>query len=186
MGEEYAEDAPFAYFIDHSDPELIEAVRRGRRNEFAAFAWQGGVPDPQAEETFLRSKLRPEIRAKDQHKTLLEFYRTVIKLRKTLPALRRLDKASMKVVAHENEKILVIERWDGADRILLIANLNTTAQTASSNVAGDTWRKLLDSAEEKWRGPGTALNNELDGRECGRIRLAPRSFGLFHCQRTSL
>ena len=186
MGEEYAEDAPFLYFIDHSDSELIEAVRRGRREEFGAFAWQGEVPDPQAETTFLRSKLRPELRAKDQHKVLLEFYRTVIKLRKNLPALRRLDKASMKVVAHENEKILIIERWDGADRILLIANLNTTAQTAPINLASGAWRKLIDSAEEKWRGPGTSLNNELDGRAGGRMKLAPRSFGLFHCQRTSL
>ncbi|HZH85172.1 MAG TPA: alpha amylase C-terminal domain-containing protein, partial [Phototrophicaceae bacterium] len=87
---------------------------------------------------------------------------------------------------HENEKILIVERWDGADRILLIANLDTMAQTAPIDVASGTWRKLIDSAEEKWRGPGTSLNNELDGRAGGRMKLAPRSLGLFHCQRTSL
>ena len=37
MGEEYGEDAPFLYFINHSDPSLIEAVRKGRREEWAAF-----------------------------------------------------------------------------------------------------------------------------------------------------
>ena len=35
MGEEYGETAPFPYFVSHSDPDLIEAIRRGRREEFA-------------------------------------------------------------------------------------------------------------------------------------------------------
>jgi len=86
----------------------------------------------------------------------------------------------MRVVAHENEKILLLERWDGADRILLIANLDKTAQTAPIDVASGAWRKLIDSAEEKWHGPGTFLHNELNGREGGRVKLARRSFGLFH------
>ena len=41
MGEEYGETAPFPYFISHSDPNLIEAVRQGRRDEFKAFGWSG-------------------------------------------------------------------------------------------------------------------------------------------------
>ena len=57
QGEEYAETAPFDYFTSHGDPALIEAVRAGRRAEFASFAWQGEVPDPQAPETFVRSRL---------------------------------------------------------------------------------------------------------------------------------
>jgi maltooligosyltrehalose trehalohydrolase len=185
MGEEYAEDAPFPYFIDHSDPELIEAVRRGRQLEFSAFAWRDAVPDPQSEATFLGAKLRSELRAHGHHKILLEFYRTLIKFRKNLAALRRLDRASMKVVAHENEKIVAIERWDGADRILLIANLNTTSQTASVEVFGGSWRKLLDSAEENWRGPGSLTENDFACARGSRVSLAPRSFALFHCQRTA-
>ena len=184
MGEEYAEEAPFPYFIEHSDAELIEAVRRGRRSEFEAFAWQGEIPDPQAEATFIGAKLRPELRAEGEHQLLLEFYRTLIELRKKLPALRRLDKDTMKVIAHENEKVLLIERWEGADRILLIANLNSTPQNAQTELVGESWRKLLDSAEEKWRGPGTLLDEKLEGRECDRLKLVPRSFALFHSQRT--
>lgn len=183
MGEEYAEDAPFPYFIEHSDPELIEAVRRGRRSEFEAFAWQGEIPDPQAEATFLSAKLRRDLRAKHEHQSLFEFYRTLIELRKTLPALRRLDKERMRVIARENEKVLQIERWEGHDRTLLIANFNTTPQTVPTELAGPGWRKLLDSAEARWRGPGTLLDDRLEGRECNRIKLVPRSFGLFHCQR---
>ena len=56
MGEEYAETTPFPYFISHSDAELIEAVRRGRQREFAAFQWQGEVPDPQDGRTFSARK----------------------------------------------------------------------------------------------------------------------------------
>lgn len=186
MGEEYAEEAPFPYFIDHSDPELIEAVRRGRQREFSAFAWQGELPDPQAEATFLGAKLRSELRTDGHHKILLEFYRTLIKFRKNLAALRRLDKASMKVVAHENEKILTIERSDAADRVLLIANLNTSPQTAPVEVFGGAWHKILDSAEEKWRGPGSFTADDFACARGSHVSLAPRSLALFHCQRTSL
>ncbi|MFC1970861.1 malto-oligosyltrehalose trehalohydrolase, partial [Chloroflexota bacterium] len=57
MGEEYGETSPFPYFVSHNDPELIEAVRKGRREEFLAFDWQGEIPDPQDESTFLSAKL---------------------------------------------------------------------------------------------------------------------------------
>ena len=61
MGEEYGETAPFLYFTSHGDPQLADAVRRGREAEFAQFQWQGAVPDPQAESTFAASKLNPSL-----------------------------------------------------------------------------------------------------------------------------
>ena len=57
MGQEYGETRPFLYFVSHGDPALVEAVRQGRRREFASFEWNGEVPDPQARETFAMSKL---------------------------------------------------------------------------------------------------------------------------------
>jgi maltooligosyltrehalose trehalohydrolase len=58
MGEEYGEHAPFQFFSDHIDEKIVTATREGRRREFAAFAQFGEeIPDPQAEETFERSKL---------------------------------------------------------------------------------------------------------------------------------
>jgi maltooligosyltrehalose trehalohydrolase len=58
MGEEYGERRPFQFFSDHIDEEIATATREGRRREFAAFAEFGEeIPDPQAEETFLNSKL---------------------------------------------------------------------------------------------------------------------------------
>jgi maltooligosyltrehalose trehalohydrolase len=61
MGEERFETAPFQFFTDHIDPEIAEATREGRKREFADFAAFTGeeLPDPQAVETFLRSKVEP-------------------------------------------------------------------------------------------------------------------------------
>jgi maltooligosyltrehalose trehalohydrolase len=82
MGEEYGETAPFLYFISHSDPELVEAVRRGRREEFSAFPWEGEIPDPQSERPFaFQIKPAPSERG---HRILREFYRKLIRLRNQL------------------------------------------------------------------------------------------------------
>jgi maltooligosyltrehalose trehalohydrolase len=62
MGQEYGDPAPFQYFISHGDAKLVEAVRRGRREEFASFHLDGEAPDPAAEETFARCILNPELR----------------------------------------------------------------------------------------------------------------------------
>ena len=82
QGEEYGEDAPFQFFSDHIDEDIAEATRKGRREEFASFAAFSGedIPDPQALETFTRSKLTrvvdPEI---------AELYRRMLALRRELP-----------------------------------------------------------------------------------------------------
>jgi maltooligosyltrehalose trehalohydrolase len=83
MGEEYGERRPFQFFTDHIDPEIAEATREGRRKEFERFAAFAGedVPDPQARETFERSKL-DRSNADDR---LRGFYRELLALRRELP-----------------------------------------------------------------------------------------------------
>jgi maltooligosyltrehalose trehalohydrolase len=83
QGEEYGEQRPFLFFTDHIDPAIAEATREGRRREFAEFAAFSGeeVPDPQAPETFERSKLDPS--AGDDE--LRGFYRELLALRRDLP-----------------------------------------------------------------------------------------------------
>jgi maltooligosyltrehalose trehalohydrolase len=82
MGQEYGEPRPFQYFTDHDDPAIAEATREGRRREFAGFSAFTGeeVPDPQAEETFLRSKL-----SREEAPGLRDLYRELLRLRRTLP-----------------------------------------------------------------------------------------------------
>ena len=82
MGEDYGEERPFQFFTDHIDPAIAEATREGRKREFERFsAFAGDVPDPQAVETFERSKL-DRSRADEG---LRGFYRELLALRRGLP-----------------------------------------------------------------------------------------------------
>jgi maltooligosyltrehalose trehalohydrolase len=51
QGQEYGETNPFPFFCDFHDPELIRAVRDGRKAEFASFGWDQEPPDPLARST---------------------------------------------------------------------------------------------------------------------------------------
>ena len=99
MGEEHLETAPFQFFTDHVDPAIVEATREGRRREFEAFEAFAGeeVPDPQALETFLRSKLHP--REPDP------LYRELLALRRELPR-------ELEAEADEQAKVLRLRRGD--------------------------------------------------------------------------
>jgi maltooligosyltrehalose trehalohydrolase len=83
MGEEYGEPAPFQFFSNHIDPEIAEATRTGRRQEFARFAAFGDaneIPDPEDPATFERSKLTREV-----DEPTLALYRDLIAARAELP-----------------------------------------------------------------------------------------------------
>lgn len=88
MGEEWGAGTPWQYFTDHQDPELAEAVRRGRRREFAAHGWaEADIPDPQDPATRLRSCLDWSEPDREPHRALLDWYRRLIALRRAEPAL---------------------------------------------------------------------------------------------------
>jgi maltooligosyltrehalose trehalohydrolase len=88
MGEEYGESNPFLYFVDHGDPALVDAVRRGRATEFAAFKWAGEIADPADLATFERSKLDwPALGDASKDQTLA-LYRDLLALRRDEPMLR--------------------------------------------------------------------------------------------------
>jgi len=86
QGEEWNASSPFQYFTDHQDAKLAESVRKGRRSEFAAFvADTSQVPDPQAQQTFERSKLDWDERERGEHREIFEWYRQLIRLRRCMP-----------------------------------------------------------------------------------------------------
>jgi maltooligosyltrehalose trehalohydrolase len=87
MGEEYGETRPFPYFVSHSDPALVDAVRAGRRREFADFPWEA-VPDPQDAATFRSAILDWERRERADGATMLAWYDELLTLRRGEPALR--------------------------------------------------------------------------------------------------
>jgi maltooligosyltrehalose trehalohydrolase len=88
QGEEWNASTPFRYFTDHQDAVLAEAVGEGRRREFAARGQdREGVPDPQAPATYDASKLDWTELALPEHRRILDWYRALLRLRRTEPAL---------------------------------------------------------------------------------------------------
>lgn len=155
MGEEYGEPAPFPYFVSHGDPALVEAVRRGRREEFAAFAWQGGVPDPQAEATFRSARLDRTLRDREPHCRLLAFYRELLRLRRELPPLRRPSRAGTGITAFGREQVLVMVRSADAETLVCLFNFSGREQSLPLPGPAGRYRKLVDSAAEPWGGSGS-------------------------------
>lgn len=177
MGEEYGETAPFLYFTSHADAALGDAVRKGRRAEFSAFHWQGEIPDPQEESTFLRSKLNHELRVDGQHGTLWSFYRELIRLRKTLPAIR--EAAVFCVVSSEEIQRLDVQRASKDGEVALIFNFSEQPSEASLELPAASWKKDLDSADTRWMGPGSAVPLELASPQHLALKFQPKSFCLF-------
>jgi maltooligosyltrehalose trehalohydrolase len=176
MGDEYGERVPFQYFTSHSDPNLAEAVRRGRREEFAAFHWRGEPPDPQDEATFLRAKLNHQPCHQGHTRVLMEFYRELIRLRKGLPALARLDKETMDVTGYEKEKVLVVWRWNCGDEVFMVFHFGHAEISLSIPLPAGRWRKLLNSADERWQGSGNSFPDLLNSEGEILLCLQPKSF----------
>jgi maltooligosyltrehalose trehalohydrolase len=144
MGEEYGERNPFLYFISHQGAELVEAVRKGRREEFAAFAWAGDVPDPAAEETFRQSKLARERATAPEQQAMRALYRDLLALRREEPLLR--PGTVEPVVAHDAE-----------------AEWVSVAYAADDDGAGAFWAALNFAAEPRAM-PTPALASRGRGR----------------------
>jgi maltooligosyltrehalose trehalohydrolase len=89
MGQEWNASTPFIYFTDHN-AELGRLVTEGRRKEFAGFKRFAGseVPDPQAVETFTRSKLDWSEAERPEHAGVRALYRELLRLRATDASLR--------------------------------------------------------------------------------------------------
>lgn len=126
QGEEWAASTPFQYFTQHEDEALGRAVSEGRKSEFVSFGWQPEqVPDPQDPQTFERSKLRWEERARSPHTEMLDWYRSLIRLRRSEPSLTDTDRGSMEVRCSEEDQWLVLQR----DPITAVCNLGNRPRT---------------------------------------------------------
>jgi maltooligosyltrehalose trehalohydrolase len=176
MGEEYAEPAPFQYFVSHTDQPLIEAVRKGRTEEFARFGWQGQIPDPQSVETFERSRLNWSLSEKGRHQILRDFYAALLGLRRSVPSLSNLSKeqANARVCAGST---LVLERWNGADRVFAAFNFREEPARVCASPGKSVWRKVLDSADTRWAGRGCQSPESVSSEET--VNIPALSFTLF-------
>lgn len=177
MGEEYGEKSPFLYFVSHTDPDLVKAVREGRRKEFAAFHLEGQYLDPESPDTFHKSQLKWEKRQEGKHKVLLNFYQYLIQLRRTVSALTKLDKANLKSSAIESDKLLFLHRWSKESQIFCIMNFSDKNVTSKAVPPSGDWQKTLDSSEPKWMGSGSTLPDKLMHEQ--ELTIKPQSFVLY-------
>ncbi len=146
MGEEYGEPAPFLYFVSHSDEDLAEAVRRGRRAEFESFGWQGDVPDPLAAETFERSRTNAKLATEGEHAELRGVYRTLLTIRREERALR--PGAGRITVRRDDDARWIAMRLDapGARSLLALFNLASEERTVPIEGSfGNGWRERFTS-----------------------------------------
>ena len=179
MGEEYGERAPFLYFVSHSDPQLIEAVRRGRKEEFASFAWQGQTPDPQDVGTFLRSKLDHQLRDLEPHAVLRAFYAELLRLRRNNAALANLSKDHMKTHVLEDERTLLVRRWTVSQDLFFALCFSDSAARCELPVPDGRWHKLLDSSSAAWLGPGESAPQVVESSGNAAVCLNPEAVVLY-------
>lgn len=174
MGEEYGETAPFAYFISHGDPQLIEAVRSGRRRQCQAFGMPGEPPDPQDETTFSRSRLNRELSLQNiSSRVLLDFYGELIRLRRHTPGLRRLSKREMTVTADEEQRTLFVRRGPVHRQVALLFHFSGIRQTVLIPLPAGAWRKILDSGEHRWLGGGSGVPMSIGSEGAVRVSVPP-------------
>lgn len=148
MGDEYAKDAPFYYFTSHSDKELVKAVQQGRKEEFAAFHWDEEPPDPQAEETFHSSKLQWHKRTEGKHRIMLQWYKELIRLRRSEPVLQNYGKSSVRVdPLGQDGFVLHRQSSDGQQHIFCLFNLSEKTLTHALPNLATRWEKVLGSKE---------------------------------------
>ncbi|HRX71874.1 MAG: malto-oligosyltrehalose trehalohydrolase [Candidatus Competibacteraceae bacterium] len=179
MGEEYGEPRPFQYFISHGDTALIEGVREGRKKEFAAFHAKGEAPDPQSEAAFNGSKLQWELGNTGRHGQLRAFYRELLRLRRELPALARLDNASLSATVIR-PGVLELQRWCDANRVVAWMNFAAEPATVTVKPGAGAWSLRLDAADPTWGGEGSALPLQLaDGAIPGVLQLLPYSVAVY-------
>lgn len=178
MGEEYAETAPFLYFISHSDKDLIEAVRKGRKEEFAAFVSEGEAPDPQAEETFNASRLRHDLKREGPHAAMLAYYRELLRLRHAISPVADPESRTLEVRSEHGSGLLTIRRGLDGEETLLALNLGDRA--ARVEPSGGTWRTLLRSDDPRWSGRESSESAGTLHDDARSIELPPWTAALLH------
>lgn len=179
MGEEHGETNPFLFFVSHTDDKLIQAVRKGRKREFKAFSWKGEPPDPQAVETFERSRPDWSKCEQEPHRTLRTWYKELIALRQQLLTRNLFDKDSQCILHRdEDTRILIMHRWSDQAGIVLLFNFGEREQQVTIDLPHGAWRRMIDSSEARWRGTGCVTPEVVQSASDHTLTLPGESFAL--------
>jgi maltooligosyltrehalose trehalohydrolase len=169
MGEEYAETAPFPFFVDHGDPHLLEATRHGRAEEFAGAGWDRPVADPAAASTFAAAVLDPGLAERSPHREVLAAYRELLRLRRELPVLS--DPVAGHEVMHERSRITVRRQLGVTiSRLILVVGADADGDLDLDVDIGPgdaRTRVAFDSGDPRWGGPGPTFDASGRPRRAG-------------------
>ncbi|GHE33100.1 malto-oligosyltrehalose trehalohydrolase [Sphingobacterium griseoflavum] len=152
MGEEWGSKTPFQYFVSHGEDTLIEAVRQGRKQEFADFHTDGDPPDPQAVSTFDASVLDWKAIETEAGQQFFQYYRALLVLRKTLLSSYGWNRANLTVEVDEDAETITLLVVDKKAKISCILNFSASANAIKIN--GGKYTMLFNSDDEKWGGSG--------------------------------
>ena len=178
MGEEYGETNPFQYFVSHGDEKLVAAVREGRKKEFKAFGWGDEVPDPQAEDTFGRSKLDWGKSRQSPHRELRALYRDLLRLRQMEPALRPGD-ATVNVRHDAARRWLTVELSpEDGNAVVALYNPGEAAQAVPLPGGDDGWDALLSTADAPYQ-PTAGQTRDDAAVSGGMVTLPPYTAALY-------
>ncbi|HST83511.1 MAG TPA: malto-oligosyltrehalose trehalohydrolase [Kineosporiaceae bacterium] len=151
MGEEWGATSPWQFFTSYDNPELAEAVRKGRRAEFASHGWRAEeVPDPQDPATRDRSVLDWSEPESPDHAELFRWYRDLIALRRAEPGLLADDLRQTRVAFGETWLLITRPGFSIA--------INLGPQVAGFTVPGGStlelgWGAIDVAADEVRLGP---------------------------------
>lgn len=151
MGEEFAEDRPFQYFVSHGDPDLVKAVQEGRRKEFEYFNQrQGEFPDPVSNNTFEDSRLNWDFEMDKKKKIMFQFYKELIKFKKG-GYFKSFGNKDIITETFKDRNYFTAYA-PGTNPLYAVFNFEEEEIDISlPNEVG--WNKIIASGEIKWEGP---------------------------------
>lgn len=156
MGEEWGETNPFLYFVDHGDKEIADAVRKGRKEEFADFHGSEETPDPLALSSFNQSKLQWNLLNEEKHNSMFRYYKELISIRKNYPSLNNLLRKQLHAECNKQSKTLLLHRWHNDESTICIMNFSKKQQFIMPPSYSKQWYRIIDSAHPFWLGPSAA------------------------------
>jgi maltooligosyltrehalose trehalohydrolase len=165
MGEEYGETAPFPYFVDHGDADLVEAVRQGRQREFSGVDWEGDVADPADPATFAAAVLDPTLTEREPHRSRLAMYTELLRLRREHGVLT--DPAAHQHVSTVGDTLFVVRSTADATASL---TLNFSGDVVDHPAPGTPDEVVFDTDDERWGGPG--WNNQRIAPWSARLHIS--------------
>lgn len=165
MGEEWGAQTPFQYFVSHGDDELIEAVRKGRKQEFSEFHASGEPPDPQAISTYQDSTLDWKEMESAYGQQNLQYYKALLHLRKTLLSKVEWSREQFRVKhdQHSETITLLLKTQDRDLQCILNFSSHKQEVPLQDNAA---WSVLWNSDDESWGG-----NSNIDPLQRGSVHL---------------